>query len=297
MHYWRPVVVSWRKPRDSGFTLVELLVVIAIIGILIALLLPAVQAAREAARRMQCSNNMKQVGLALHLYHDVNTVFPYGKRPAGRPNWSWSALILPLMEQQSLYDEIDFRHGYNTLINAPLIKRHVGTYLCPSASAEALVSCCGGIPGEEDAAQSSYSAISTHTNERYGTTPNGSGVMYNGSAVRIAHISDGTSQTFMAGESVPFPDDDPWFDDSGYCPNRACVWGKMWAAENCMTTYYGINSRPIRDQSGVQSEHPGGANFLFADAHISFLAETINQETLNALTTRANGDLIHDMDY
>ena len=82
--------------------MVELLVVIAIIGILIALLLPAVQAAREAARRMQCTNNMKQLGLALHMYHDSFKVFPYGRSPVGRPIWSWSALILPFMEERAI---------------------------------------------------------------------------------------------------------------------------------------------------------------------------------------------------
>ena len=165
-----------------GFTLVELLVVIAIIGILIALLLPAVQAAREAARRMQCTNNMKQLGLALHMYHDSFKVFPYGRSPVNRPIWSWSALILPFMEERAIFDEIDFRRGYNTTFNEAVIKHHVDTYRCPSTSADELVTCCHAFlsGGTEHAAQTSYSAIATHINAYYASTTEGSGVMFDG---------------------------------------------------------------------------------------------------------------------
>ena len=120
-----------------GFTLVELLVVIAIIGILIALLLPAVQAAREAARRMQCSNNMKQIGLAMHNYHDSHKALPFACSccfASGRPSpyATWAAMILPYMEQQPLYDRFDFRRPLVDPVNDEAVKTVVPTYICPS---------------------------------------------------------------------------------------------------------------------------------------------------------------------
>jgi len=291
---------------NFAFTLVELLVVIAIIGILIALLLPAVQAAREAARRMQCTNNMKQVGLALHLYHDTHKVFPYGSPLSrycpllgfgGQPYWGWSAMILPFMEQGSTTDAIDWRYGYNAPANAEVIRRPMATYLCPSApKAEALVSCCILlIPtyGVEHAAQSTYAGIATHTSANPRTTE-GSGCLYRNSAVSIARITDGTSQTVMVGEVVTFRDDDPTKDNSTYCPNRACEKGNMWAEHNLITTYYGINSQTGSNRRGVESKHPGGANFLFADGHVAFLSEATDQDTLAKLTTRAGGEVIPD---
>ena len=151
--------------RRIGFTLVELLVVITIIGILIALLLPAVQSAREAARQMQCSNNLKQIGLAFHCYHKAHNVFPpsYVTQPGGGglngtpdtttldagPGWAWGALLLPYLEQGSLHDKLDFsrpcwdeqnRVGYDDAlvpggspIEVPLVGRQLNVFLCPSA--------------------------------------------------------------------------------------------------------------------------------------------------------------------
>src|SRR4051812_15826242 len=128
-----------RSVRPPGFTLIEILVVIAIIGVLVALLLPAVQAAREAARRMQCSANLRQVGIALHGYHDTHDTFPPGAwewRPLNQP-WkrqlAWSALILPYLEQKPLYDSLNLNAPFDSPQNTTAASTVLSVYLCPSA--------------------------------------------------------------------------------------------------------------------------------------------------------------------
>ena len=152
---------------NPGFTLVELLVVIAIIGILVALLLPAVQSAREAARRMECSNNLKQMGLGLLNYHNTELAFPSGTGGTGTA-WSWSARILPYIESQNIHKQIDFSFNYNVVhrINNTAMKTFVDTYICPSAPDPLLIACCGAIPGDADTAETNYSAIATHRDGR-----------------------------------------------------------------------------------------------------------------------------------
>ena len=278
-----------------GFTLVELLVVITIIGVLIALLLPAVQAAREAARRAQCGNNLKQIGVALHNYHDVYKVLPAGQF---FPYWGWGASILPQLEQLGVYDQCNFEFPYHTMENSEVIKTFIETYHCPSAEPPPqLVSCCGSIPGTKDAAETNYAGVATHTYPGPAYEPYGSGCMYEESAVRMADIDDGTSQTLMIAEVSHFPDGDP-FQQMGlpqYCPGKVCELGHPWAAYDQVTTYYGINQNTTYLECGVQSSHPGGAAFTFADGHVSFLNESINQSTLIALTTRAGEEVIGDV--
>jgi prepilin-type N-terminal cleavage/methylation domain-containing protein/prepilin-type processing-associated H-X9-DG protein len=282
-----------REDRRTGFTLVELLVVITIIGILIALLLPAVQAAREAARRAQCCNNMRQIGLAVHLYHDACGAIPPGQdwNAVSGEGWAWSGWILPYLEAGNLYNTCNFMYGYNTLQNAAAVKQFITTYHCPTAEPLQLALCCGAFPApHKDAAETNYACIATHEKIDYASTKQGSGCMFYLSGVRLADITDGTSQTLLVGERLRNPDNDPFKTSyPTFCPGGVCELGNIWAGGNFITTYYGINAGPYASESGVLSGHPGGANFAFADGHVSFLSEKLRQATLKALTTRGPG--------
>ena len=192
------------RRRASGFTLVELLVVIAIIGILVALLLPAVQAAREAARRMACGNNLKQLGLALHNYHDTYKTFPpetiwhgnaVGNLTATPRHYTWIALTLPYIEQGPLHSAINFSvPGLNQMINGKALQSYqIPTLLCPSSPRP------DALP--HGFAFTSYAGASGWHGYRYKNfDPNAAGIfsLYDGTNIR--DITDGTSNTIMVGE-------------------------------------------------------------------------------------------------
>ena len=232
---------SGKRGLRAGFTLVELLVVIAIIGILIALLLPAVQAAREAARRAQCSNNLKQIGLALHNYHDANKTFPFAWMvyAPGFPTLGmdtnaqvWGTRILPYIEQQPLYDLYDSRYPAfdqfaaipEVAQNLEVIQTPLNAFVCPSApgGAEGRIydadasdygvtwrcapsdySAITGVTGAfEDVAYAGWSGSGSRSGVLQYNGPNlSTGVLEMGSS-RIANITDGTSNTAIIGERV-----------------------------------------------------------------------------------------------
>ena len=198
-----------RRTARVGFTLVELLVVIAIIGVLVALLLPAVQAAREAARRMQCSNNLKQIGLALHNYEGTYGVFP---GPTGSSSYSPQARLLPFIEQANLQDLIDYQQplltgpAWAARLN-PLLQRAAGTpvatFLCPSDGLQPLspTTMANGAPAVWAGANymiSIGSGTSTHYDDRFPTD----GIAWENSACRFADLLDGTSNTVAFSETI-----------------------------------------------------------------------------------------------
>ena len=285
--------MSRRKP-GRGFTLVELLVVIAIIGILVALLLPAVQAAREAARRMSCNNNLKQLALSAHNYHDTYKVFPSSanhRDPAPRPSngFSWIAKVLPFLEQGPLHDTLDFnrslKNGTPTDPNTNWgrIQAVIPTLLCPSDPTLAVrsdLAAWWAWPAElsptQPASQGGPAAITTYMGYQgdwFDSCP-ADGVFERSpcSAVRFRDMLDGTSNVMMMGERSP-----SW---SPWC---------SWAAGNgaWIVTRYPINQArktwPTPNPTevggikyGAISLHPGGVEVAMGDGSIHFLSETMD---------------------
>lgn len=257
------------RPIRRGFTLIELLVVVAIVGVLIALLLPAVQAAREAARHVSCCNNLRQIGIALHAYHEVHESFPPGgierrsaRYPQGR-QLAWSVFLLPHLEQRSLYETLDLSRAFDAPENAQAAARVIPTYLCPSVPrASNLVQgrgACdyGGIYGERI------------------TGPNfpPKGTMIYKRAISISEICDGTAHTLIVSE------DSAWHD------------GQWINALNVFDQAFPINRAPPFEND-IRSNHPGGANGLFSDGSVRFLNENMELSTLAAICTRNGGEVV-----
>lgn len=288
--------------RRTGFTLIELLVVIAIIAILIALLLPAVQQAREAARRTQCVNNLKQIGLALHNYHDTHRTFPPSTVHSIRDTsgigiaaWGWGSFILPNLDQGALYNEmgVDRQELDNLLrdpVQRPYVNRVLPGYRCPSDDAPNNNNLrlfynveYGGGPGTTAATSTGYSVgtsnyvavlglfwVNAGDWVLRGQDPHGS--FWPDSKVRIGDIRDGTSNVVAIGERN-------WI-------NRASVWvgvrNYMQYGNQGMRQIHGIGQFKLNPgvgaagEQGFSSNHPGGAHFLFHDGHVSFINNTIH---------------------
>lgn len=297
--------MSWNLVRSRrGFTLIELLVVIAIIAILIGLLLPAVQKVREASNRSKCSNNLKQMGLALHSYHDTYYALPQGQSPwsaAYSPPyegaWSWMNYILPYIEQDNAYRQGQaFAQTDHYSWHNPTCALKVSMYICPSDSRGNQV--YSGAPyGIADQATTGYLGNS-------GTTSTSmDGVLYMGSKVALPHITDGTSNTIMVGERPPNTNLEFgwWFTAYGYDGrgNADCV---LTSNDLAVANYFGcgtsaaqkIGLQPGRpevscDAAHYWSFHTAGAQFLMGDGSVRMITYS-NNNILPMLSTRAGGE-------
>jgi prepilin-type N-terminal cleavage/methylation domain-containing protein len=269
---------DWSLPRGyarsirtsaRGFTLVELLVVIAIIGILIGMLLPAVQAVREAARRTVCMNNLKQIGLGLQSHHAALNQFPVGvvePRPypgtdTSRRQLAWSVFLLPYLEQSNLFETIDTKSSFDSSANAIAAATVIETYLCPSSNRKSVIvqgrGACdyGGIFGERITGRNSPPK----------------GVMLAGNPISIRDITDGTSNTVIVAE------DSRWHE------------GQWINGRNIFDQAFAINRAPDFEND-IRSEHPSGAAGVFCDGSVRFLRESMDLKVLAAICTRGGGE-------
>jgi len=313
-----------------GFTLVELLVVIAIIGVLVALLLPAVQAAREAARRTQCTNNLRQIGLALHTYHDTFRLFPpsYLIVPGGGgamgppdpengdagPGWTALMLILPQIEQSNLYNAFDLNNTAWSAKNAAVAQQTVPAYLCPSANHHLktyqVVSDSGKVLATM--ARGHYVAnagrLDVWDEPARDLSTIADGPLYRNSRTRIADITDGLSNTVFFGEQTPTHNNSTWVGivpGSVTCPTPRFAFVDCDGAAPQINVHSGpgVNEfppviHPPNSNFGyvdeMYSDHVNGGNVLLGDGSVRFASKTMNGAVWAALATRAEGDTVGD---
>jgi prepilin-type processing-associated H-X9-DG protein len=247
------------------------LVVIAIVGVLLGLLLPAVQKVRDAANRARCTNNLRQIGIGLHHYHDVFHVFPPGGvewRPPGnttKRQLAWCAFLLPYLAQENLYQNLNLNKPFDSPQNADSAAAVLAVFLCPSKPRadyrfEGRGRCdYGGIMGQAF----------------FGNNNPPNGTMFFDKPIRIPMIIDGTSHTLMIAEDTQRED------------------GQWINAMNLFDVSAPINRGPVYDPD-IHSEHPGGANGLFADGSVRFLRDMMEVTVLAAIATRAGGEPIPD---
>jgi prepilin-type N-terminal cleavage/methylation domain-containing protein/prepilin-type processing-associated H-X9-DG protein len=313
--------LGWWRKRD-GFTLIELLVVIAIIGILIGLVLPAVQKVRAAAARIQCKNHMKQIGLAFHNYEGAHGCFPPGYTSNQQltdgtgPGWGWAAFLLPYLEQENTFRLIDFsqpsiapgNHAVARTVNVKFLRCPSDLRNDPIPNSDFVNN--GGLVG--DLARSNYVAC-------YGNTPflgeqpsvltnhlvidgiSGRGMFYRNSKTRVADITDGLSNTFMVGERSAKNSMSTWV---GVIP------GATWNSINDVANYGGIPSNlaatlvlghacrqhPPSTELGVaedfSSQHINGINVLFCDGSVHSIHKSINMGVYPFTASVADGKVI-----
>ena len=296
-----------------AFTLVELLVVIAIIGTLVGLLLPAVQAAREAARRTQCTNNLKQTGLALQNYHEARRQLPEGwlcNPDSADPHhaeegvgWGWASRILPYVEETTLSNGIVIT-GSIALSPTSVKETVVQAFLCPSDAGAGKPTFNPGSPSgdeEEDGHHPDETPGSTtysrtnyvgmfgsnewhdHDNDANSKPYDGDGMFFANSRMPFRHVTDGLSKTIMVGERDSRIGGSLWI---GMVEGLAEPIGRAVAHG-----HHAPNGDPAEQHFGdISSRHQGGANVVFADGHCDFIAETVDIELFRKLCTRKGGE-------
>ena len=293
------------RPR-RGFTLIELLVVIAIIAILIALLLPAVQQAREAARRTQTRNYLKQIGIALHGYHEKYNMLPSGwigvsngrADVEGANGWGWAAMLLPELDQGPLFDQLDF--GQTTLagVNAIARRTALDVFRSPSDPSsdlwdledESTGAFLTSLPTANFVGNFGTTELEDCEGLPPGTACRGNGVFFHNSSVRIGDITDGTSNTFLVGQRKT---------DTAKSPPWHSTWvGVIAGGEEAFARILGVADHnpnsPASHLDDFSSNHTGGVHFLFGDGRVRFVSENIHIGIYQSLATRAGNEAVGD---
>lgn len=282
-----------------GFSLVELLVVIAIIGALVALLLPAVQMAREAARASQCKNHLKQIGLAAHQYHDAMGRLPSGwiaNHPEGVPGWGWAPALFPYLEQGSLTEHlIQHKLSIADVANQRARETILPVLICGSDAQPRVFTIFGGAVEPEDEAPAPSVDVGTPlfriartnyvgvfgTAEIEDAPAAGDGAFYFLSKLRFAQITDGLSNSFIVGERGTKQGNSVWA-------------GVVGGANEAMVRVVGIGDHAPNDPhhhfDDFTSFHPGGVHFLFGDCSVQRISNTIDLAVYQALCTIAGGE-------
>jgi prepilin-type processing-associated H-X9-DG protein len=292
-------------------------VVVAIIGLLVGLLLPAIQAARESARRTECSNHLRQIGIALQTYEAASRGLPSGyisRFTPGTlaapsvdtgPGWGWAALLLSQLEENSLRGQLVFDRPIEDPANAQRRVQPVAVYLCPSDGAPAVWSALkdtNPTPQNKICEVASANYVGMYGDSEPGV--DGSGLFFRNSHVAFREITDGASNTIAAGERsyllgestwvgsvtgavlAPGPGDHDGIGASEIEDGSSMVLGHAGEGKS--------PGDPTSDVNQFYSQHPGGVNFVFADAHVSFLTPQMDYKVFKALATRAGGETIAD---
>jgi prepilin-type N-terminal cleavage/methylation domain-containing protein/prepilin-type processing-associated H-X9-DG protein len=314
-----------KRQRRLGFTLIELLVVIAIIAVLIGLLLPAVQKVREAANRLTCQNNLKQIGLGIHNFYDAQGYVPTSNRPpsnsATSPRQGWFLFLLPYVEQGNLYNQYNLAYGWQTATNLPVTSTPLKVVQCPSSPNHSQLDADPSVtPWTPVVATGDYAGLN-------GVDPRlvtaglvekaGLGFLPKNMKVTFADIADGLSNTIVATESAGRPQ--VWrLGQPVSSPPTTYTNGGGWARPasditlngltadgvsspgpcpmNCangeVTTTYPDPYFGTNGNGDIYAFHTGGANFLLGDGSVHFIAQTINIRVLAALVTRDAGEAV-----
>ena len=334
IHFLRSSIMRRSIRPRPGFTLVELLVVIAIIGILVGLLLPAVQQAREAARRMQCSNNLKQLGLAFHNYESSTKSFPINYATRGKLGFgndgpgiansgrSWMQMILPYIEQNNLYNNIDFTVGLQPKSSAPttpvgknriVAATVVPSFLCPSDDSNNNGKLTGRSDLNETSAPADEWAVTSYkgcagNNWAWGVFAGVASVGKNAGSTdglnlcdgtlcsnqtnvnattKMRDLTDGTSNTFIIGEAMPGWSQWNWW----YNPNAVTATCAI-PLNRVLKVPKNLGDWP--NNYAFASRHSGGGQFALGDGSVRFVSDNTNTITYRALATISSGEIVAD---